>query len=295
MLLIFVAFPLFAQDAREIVGKSVELDQTNWRRAKDYTWTVNLVERRRDGDGNVKSEKKDVWETIILYNEPHRRYTERDGQVLTAEEMRKQQEKLDKELTKLRDETPQQKQRRLANEEKQRQKDREFLLEIPDAYHLKIERSDRIQGRDVWVISAAPDKSYHPKHGDAKNLLKIKGTLWIDKAEYQWVRVEAETIDTLTWGLFIGRINPGARLLFEQTRVNDEIWLPRHQIVKGTGRVLGKRISGEEEVTWSNFRKFRVESNIVGERLTPFFERPACPPATASPAVQLLHARRTDP
>ena len=50
--------------------------------------------------------------------------------------MRKQQEKLDKEVARLRDETPQQKQRRLANEEKERQKDREFLLEIPDLYNL---------------------------------------------------------------------------------------------------------------------------------------------------------------
>jgi hypothetical protein len=163
----------------------------------------------------------------------------------------------------LRDETPQQKQRRLENEEKERHKDREFLLEIPDLYNLRLEREDQIEGRPVWVISATPKQGYKPKTSDGKNLLKIKGTLWIDKAEYQWVRVEAETIGTLTWGIFIGRVSPGAKLFFEQTRVNDEVWLPKRQLVSGTARIIGKRIAGDEEVTWSNYRKFRVESNIV--------------------------------
>ena len=156
------------------------------------------------------------------------------------------------------------KQRRLANEEKERQKDREFLLEIPDLYNLK--SNARTRSKDATSGSSRrPPKRLSAETSDAKNLLKIKGTLWIDKSEYQWVRVEAETIDTLTWGFFLGRINPGAKLLFEQTRVNDEIWLPKRQMVSGSGRIVGKRIAGEEEVTWSNFRKFRVESNIVVE------------------------------
>ena len=264
-LFILASLPLLGQDAREIVRKSVELDQGNWRRAKDYTWSVHLVDRRLGSGGEVKSEKKEAWETVILYGQPHRRFAERNNKPLTEDELRKQRENLDKEVAKLRDETPQQKQHRLAEEVKQQQKDHEFLLEIPQVYNLEIVRSDKIEGRDVWVISATPNKRYHAKHSDAKDLLKIKGTLWIDKAEYQWVRIEAETIETLTWGLFIGRISPGARLLFEQTRVNDEIWLPKHEIISGTGRLLGKKISEEQEVTWGNFRKFRVESNIVVE------------------------------
>jgi hypothetical protein len=34
--------------------------------------------------------------------------------------------------------------------------------------------------------------------------------------------------------------------------------------MSGSGRVgLIKRISEEEEITWSNYRKFRVESKVV--------------------------------
>jgi hypothetical protein len=264
-LLIFGVLPAFlwAQNAQEIVRKSVALDQANWRRAQDYTWTVHRVERRLESKGKVKSEKRESWETTILYGQPHRRYTERNNHPLTPDELRKQQEKLDREVARLRDETPQQKQRRVAAEEKQRQKDREFLLEIPELYNLHIEREETIDGRGVWVISANPKPGYQPKHSDAKDLMKIKGTLWIDKTEYQWVRIEAETIGTLSLGLFIARINSGAKLIFEQTRINDEIWLPKRMVVTGAGRLIGVKIAMEEETVWSNFRKFRVESNMV--------------------------------
>jgi hypothetical protein len=252
-----LAVTAWGQDAREIVKKSVELDQANWRRAPDYTWSVRRVERQG------KTEKTEAWDTVILYGEPHRKFTVRNGKTLSAEELRKQQEQMDKGIAKLRDESPQQKQRRLAGEEKRRQKDREFLREIPEVYNLRIEREENIEGRPVWVISATPKQGYRPKRADAKDLLKIKGTLWIDKAEYQWVKIQAETIDTITWGLFIGRIHTGSKLLFEQTRVNDEIWLPKRSVISGSGRLIGKKMTLEEEITWSNFRKFRVESNII--------------------------------
>jgi hypothetical protein len=88
--------------------------------------------------------------------------------------------------------------------------------------------------------------------------------MWIDKAEYQWVRLEGETTDTISYGVFLARLNPGAKLVFEQTRVNGEVWLPRREWVRGSGRIgLVKKIAMDEEITWSNYRKFQAESKIV--------------------------------
>lgn len=253
-----------AQDAREIVRKSVELDQANWLRMKDYTWIASETERSLDSKGQVKSTESNKWETVILFGEPHRRMLQRDGKPLTADEQRKEQQKLDKAVAKLEGETDAQRQRRLQQLEKQREKDRDFLREITDLYDLRIEGQDKIDGLDVWVISARPKPGYQPKRRDARPLLKIKGRIWIDKAEYQWVRIEAETTGTITYGLFLARLNPGAKLLFEQTRLNDEIWLPKFERVSGSGRLgLVKKIALEQDLTWSNYRKFQVESKIV--------------------------------
>jgi hypothetical protein len=263
-ILLATAGVLCAQDPREIVRKSVELDQADWARMKDYTWIARQTDRSLDSRGRVKSETTEAWETVVLYGEPHRRTLERDGKPLSAGDQRAEQRKLDKAVAKLEHENPEQRTRREAEYEKQREKDREFLREVPDLFDFKLLGDDKIDGHDVWVISATPKPGYKPKHSDAKPLLKVRAKMWIDKAEYQWARLEAETTATISFGLFIVRLDPGAKLVFEQTRVNDEVWLPKREIISGAGRVgLVKKLAGEQEVTWNNYRKFQVDSKVV--------------------------------
>ncbi len=264
VLFFFSIAALSAQDAREIVRKSVELDQANRRIMQNYTWTAKRTERNLDSDGNVKSQKSSRWETVILYGVAFRRVIERDGKPLPPDEQRKEQEKLDEKAAKFANESDSDREKRLAKKEKERQKELEFLREIPDIYDFQIERSDKVEGRDVWVISATPKANYTPKNSDAKVLQKMKGELWIDKTEYQWVRLEVETIDTISFGLVLFRLSPGSKLTFEQARVNDEVWLPKRQWVRGGARIaLLKKLSEEDEVTWSNFRKFSADSKVV--------------------------------
>ncbi|HLJ50629.1 MAG TPA: hypothetical protein VKU01_31665 [Bryobacteraceae bacterium] len=261
---LFFLAVLNAQDAREIIRKSVELDQLNWLQMKHYTWTAFQTEKSLDSQGAVKSEKTEKWETVVLYGRPFRRMLERDGKPLTAEQQAAEQKKLDEKTAKLERETPDERASRVAKEDKEREKDREFLREIPDMFDFKIEREDQVDGHPVWVIAATPKSDYKPKHSDAKPLLKIKGTIWIDKAELQWVRLDAETIDTISFGLFLARLSTGSTLHFEQMRVNDEVWLPKYEMVHGSARLgLVKKFSMEQTLTWSGYKKFQVDSKIV--------------------------------
>jgi hypothetical protein len=189
---------------------------------------------------------------------------ERDGHPLPPDDQRKEQAKLDRVSAKLVNETPEQRQRRIAEYQKRRAKERDFLREIVDLYDFKLEGEQQVDGHAAWVIAATPKTGYQPQRRDARPLLKIRGKIWIDKAEYQWVRLEAETMDTISYGLFIARLNPGAKLVFEQTRVNDEVWMPKRESVSGSGRLgIVKKISLEQELNWSNYRKFQVESKVV--------------------------------
>lgn len=252
------------QQARDIVARSVELDQSNWQRMKDYTWIARQTDRLRDSKGQVKSERTEEWETVVIYGEPHRRMLRRNGTPISAEDQRKEQEKLDQAVAKREHETASQRVRREADFDKQREKDRQFLREVPDLFDFKLLGEDKIDGHDVWVIAADPKPGARPKSGDAKPLLKVRAKVWIDKAEYQWVRLEAETTATISFGLFLARLAPGAKLEFEQTRVNDEVWLPKRELVEGAARLgLVKKLAGEEETTWNNYRKFQVDSKVV--------------------------------
>jgi hypothetical protein len=257
-------FSAFSQDAREIVRRSVELDQANWVRMADYTWVGRSRERHFDSHNRVTSERQDAWETIIMDGLPLRRMLERDGRPLPPEERRKQQEKLDRSAAKLENETPDRRQRRAADYEKERRREREFLLEIPDAYDLRLEGSDKIDGHDVWVVFGTPKAGYRAKSNDGAALLKIHGRMWIEKAGYQWVRLEAQTTETISFGWFLAWLNPGAKLVLEQARINDEVWLPKREYLSGSGRIgLVKKVAEDQEITWNDYKKFRVDSKVI--------------------------------
>ena len=260
-----LATGLAGQDAREIVRKSVELDQANWLRMRDYTWLGRSTERRFDSDGKVKSTEASAWETVVLGGEPYRRMLERNGQTLTPAERQKQQDKLDKSAARLARETPEEKRRRAAAYEARRRKERDFLREIPGAYDLRLEGQAQVNGHNTWVISGTPRAGYQAKDREAKALLKIRGKLWVDQSSYQWVRLEAETTETISFGLFLARVSPGSKLVFEQSRsAADDLWLPKRLYIKGAGRIaLVKKIAMDQEITWSNYRKFQVDSKII--------------------------------
>ncbi len=250
-----------------MVRRSIGQNQLDWVRMQDYTWQARSVERHFDAKGKVESTKRESWETLILNGEPYRRMLERDGKPLSPAEQQSEQKKLDKETARLANETPAQKQRRLQEAEKQRRREFAFLSEIPDLFDLKLEGESTIDGRPVWIVSGAPRPGAQAKSRDAKVLLKLRGRIWIDKANYQWAKVEGETTGTISWGLFLARLNAGASLVFEQAEVNSEIWLPKHLMVRGSGRVgLVKRLSEDQEIDWTNYKKFSVDSKIVTDQ-----------------------------
>ena len=255
---------LRAGDAREIIQRSVSKDLVNWSLAKDYTYLVKTQQKEFGGNGQVKKTESSVHEISILYGEPFSRLIEKDSRPLSEKEARKEQDRLARFTAKREHESEQQRQKRLDEREKKRVKNREFLKEVVDAYDLHLVGEQKVDGHDSYVIQADPRPGYHAKVEGAKYLAKIRGKIWIDKTEYQWVRVEAETIDTISFGLFLFRLYKGAHLEFEQARVNDELWMPKRARVEAAGR-LGLVIKGgiEADSIFENYRKFQTDSRIV--------------------------------
>jgi hypothetical protein len=251
-------------DPREIVRRSVEADQRNTKLAKNYTYQERIVEKRLDNDGRLKKQEIKTYDISILYGEPYRRLLQRDDQPLNPEEAKKEEDKLNKFIAKHKNESPQDREKRLAEADKKRQDQRAFAREIVDAYNFSLLGEEKVDGRSVYVIEATPRPDFRPKQPHADLLSKFRGKMWIDKAEYQWVKMQAETIDTVSFGLFLFRLHKGSSIHFEQTRVNEEIWLPRHVSVAASARVaLMMNTDIEQETTFSNYRKFVTDSRLL--------------------------------
>jgi hypothetical protein len=251
-------------DPREIVRRSVEADQRNTKLAKNYTYQERIVEKRLDKDGRPRKQEIKTYDISILYGEPYRRLLQRDDRPLKDDEAKKEEEKLNKFIAKYKNESPQDRGRRLAEADKKREDQRAFAREIVDAYNFRLLGEEQVDGRGVYVIEAIPRPDFRPKQPHADLLSKFRGKIWIDKNEYQWVKMQAEAIDTVSFGLFLFRLHRGSSIHFEQTRVNEEIWLPRHVSVSASARVaLMMNAAIEQETTFSNYRKFTTDSRLL--------------------------------
>jgi len=251
-------------DPLEIIRRSVERDRLNFERANDYSYVQHTEQRMLDKDGRVSRVESRTYDVIVIDGEPYEKLIAKDGKPLSESEARKEQEKLDRELARRRAERPDQRSRRLSEQEKRRREGREFAREIPDAFAFRLAGQDTLEGRPVWVIEAQPKPGHKGKAKRADLLSKFRGRLWIDQQDYQWVRVEAETIAPVRFGWILAKLDPGARMTFEQRRVHGEVWLPSQARMRLDARLaMVRKLRAEVEVTWRDYRKFQADSRIT--------------------------------
>ena len=257
------------EQIRELLRRAEEKDIENEKQQRDYTYVERREEHILDGHGAVKKMESRTSEVLEIYGEPVARLTAKDDKPLPSDEAKKEDEKIQKMIDKRKNESEADRRRRVEREEKGREEDRKFVLEVADAFNFHLVGSEVFDGRDAWVLEGEPRPGYEPKRREARILSKFKGRVWIDKAETQWVKLDIMAIDTISVGFVLARIHKGTRVLVELTRVNDEVWLPKLVQLHFDARVaLFKSYDEDVEQTYRDYKKFRTDTKItvVGEQ-----------------------------
>jgi hypothetical protein len=100
---------------------------------------------------------------------------------------------------------------------------------------------------------------------------KFQGRAWVSESDHELVKMEAEAIDTISFGLgLLARVHKGSRASFERRRVNDEVWLPAAARIQASARVLllkGVRLDLETE--YSDYRKATGDARVVDFTVKP--------------------------
>lgn len=253
-----------APDVQAIVRRSVEQDWANLSKARDYTFVRREETHRLDRAGGVKQSESKTFDVVIIGERPYEKLIEEDDRPLEGRKARKAQEEFDKAVRKSQDLSESERHKQAEERRKEEEEARRFVREIPEAFTFEFVRNDQIDALPVWVIRATPRAGFKPKEKRAAILSKFQGVLWIDQKDYQWVRIEAEVIDTVSFGWVLARLGKGTTLTFQQTRVNDELWLPSKATTRINAKLaLLKSIRAEVNVQWREYRKFRTESRIV--------------------------------
>ena len=256
---------LSQQQMEQLLRVAAEKDLENDKKQLNYTYIQRSEEHHLDGRGQVKSTESKTSEVLMIYSEQVERVIEKNDKPLSAKDAAKEDEKIQKIIDKRRDESEAERRKRLEKEEKEREDGRQFVREVADAYNFRLVGVEPLNGRDAYVIDAEPRPGYEPHRKEARFLPKIRGRIWIDKQEDQWVKIDAQVIDTVSFGLFLARLHKGTRIMVETMRVNDEVWLPKHMTARVDVRVaLLKNFNVDADVTYRDYKKFRTDTKIVG-------------------------------
>lgn len=233
---------------------------------KNYMFRAVEQQDELDGDGHVKHSKTEEHEVFFVGRRTVGRLLRKDGVDLTASEQKKEQEKVDKRIQKVKKKEA----KRQQNEDEGKHDENEITVDT----FLRISRFEnprRVSLKDRSAI--AYDFSGNPDaktHGMAESAVKkVSGTVWIDEDSRQLIRMEAKLDEPFKMGGgLLASVQKGSSFVFEQAFVNGEIWLPTYAEANITGRMLlFKGIREHSIARFSDYRKFRVGSKIdvVGE------------------------------
>jgi hypothetical protein len=258
---------------RELAKNQDDTDK----RINDYTFTQKLTEREISDKGEVKKEKVSVYEVypILDYGWVQKLISE-NGVALPAERAAKEQKRVAEELEKAEREAPKLKEKRERQRAERKAKRRAKTGQAGDgeedddveistflrACEFVSPRREHFRERDVIVFDFRPRAGFKPSNTGESIVSKLSGVIWVDPAERQVVRLEARLVDSFkVGGGLLASIKSGSAFVFEQTRLDDGVWLPRYSQVNVSARVMlfaGMTVNETQE--FSDYKRFSTKT-----------------------------------
>jgi hypothetical protein len=246
-----------APTAEEIIPRVRDNQMQLEERRKDYICNLDEETQKLDAHDAVKKTEVKGYEMFFENGEAIMRQVSNDNKPLDADERRKEEEKVEKQIKKAREHAA----KRERNEDDPKALGiKQFLA----AARFSNARYDRFKTQHVLAYDFEPNPDFKP-HTRAESLAnKLSGTVWIDPDALEIVRLEARVTENFNVaGGLLGSLKRGSAVIFEQEHVNGEVWLPSFADFNVGARVFLVSSLHERVVDrFSNYRKFRVTSKI---------------------------------
>jgi hypothetical protein len=262
--------PLPSQDA---LFKAV---QANLIRAERVDYQYAFRERRTDihtnpfgklgTDGSTVADVYPSATAALTY----RRVLERNGVALTpqqlAEQDREYQQRASEVLRRLAMEEPDAKRRRDREGERAAARGQRRIADVVNALQFKIQGRAMHDGVSAIVVTFTPRPDAMPETRQGRIAQKFGGTVWIDEAAMEVMRLEAKAIEDISFGYgLIARLGEGTVATATRRRIDGDLWLPTQLTLKGRGRAAVFRpLVIDFKADWFDYRR------LEGGSLTPF-------------------------
>jgi hypothetical protein len=213
---------------REIIQRSVDVNQRDWDAAPGYDY----FQRERDG------EKTKTYNVTMLAGSRYYRLAAVDDKPLSSEDEAKEQHRFQTALAQRQQESAREREQRIGQYQKERDRDHVLMGELTKALDFTLSGKEMLGRHEVYVLKGTLRADYRPPNKYAKALTGMQGTLWIDAANFHWVKAEAEVVRPVWIEGFVARVEPGTRFELEQSPVAEGIWMPSHFLMEAKAKVF---------------------------------------------------------
>ena len=217
-----------AVEANEKTSEAVE---------KDYLYRSVVTGAQTDGHGAVKKTETTEYDVFWLEGVEVHRLVKKDGKELSADEQKKESDRIDKEVSKA-------KERRAKADAKGKETDSRGgdlvtvsrLLELGSFTNA---RREQVNGRDVIAVDFAGDPKAKTKNRMEDVIRNVAGTAWMDEQDKVLVKAQGHFINNFKiGGGLVVNVQKRTSFSMEQRKINDEVWLPARFEGQGSFRFL---------------------------------------------------------
>jgi hypothetical protein len=125
-----------------------------------------------------------------------------------------------------------------------------------------LDRRVMLDGRSALLVTFAPRRGANPQTREGRIARSFKGSIWIDEAAREVMRVEGTAVESISYGYgLIARLGEGTVVTVLRAPVADGTWLPTSIRFKGQGRaLLLRKLNIDFAIDWFDYRKHDGQS-----------------------------------
>lgn len=249
----------------EIIRRSVQANTADWNAQPDYAHQEFDLKSRADSNGKFQPQQSKTFEVTMIEGSPYNRLIALDNEPLSRAQAAQELAKMQRETLRRQHETAADRQARVAKYKNNRAEEHMLMQQMTEAFDFKLMGEETLEGSECYVLDASPRADYRPPVERARVLTGMRGRLWIDKSQYHWVKVQAEVISPVEFGLFIAQVKPGTKFELDQAPVGG-VWLPKCFTESVNASVLG--LYGYSTQEQDHFSDYHLNQLNAGSRTT---------------------------
>jgi len=149
-----------------------------------------------------------------------------------------------------------------------RQRQQRTIDDVIDTLQFQLKGRTTHEGVAAIVVTFTPKPNARPSTRQGRMAQKFTGTIWVDEAALEVMRVEAKSTDDLTYGGgLVASLGEGTTATVTRRRVGGDVWMPTALTLTGQGRaVVFRKLVVDYAIEWFDYRRLPHES------LTPFLD-----------------------